>query len=151
MSPANRVQRTKGILISSGLLFTAIAACSGLAVSDSGFACFFQDEQAALTNTRTDLQADSSLTVLVRFDECFHPTSRTREATCTVTREGDGLAIAASAIVTRGNQMACTPAYCREVTVVCETGPLDPGVYSVRYGERSLQLTLPHTGAIPCV
>lgn len=80
--------------------------------------------------------------VSVDFGVCTSSSCDTVEhASCTATLEGTTLTIEATATIrSKGNQ--CT-LDCGAVTTSCQTPPLPAGVYTLVYGEDSVELTVP--------
>jgi hypothetical protein len=68
---------------------------------------------------------------------------------CLVDREGSTLKVQARYIGYHKDGSTCTDG-CREVVAGCETPSLEPGKYTIQYGDNTYALTIPSTLRSPC-
>lgn len=68
---------------------------------------------------------------------------------CLVDREGSTLKVQARYIGYHKDGSKCTDD-CKEVTAGCETPKLEPGTYTVQYGDNTYSLKIPSTLKDPC-
>lgn len=69
---------------------------------------------------------------------------------CSVRREGTTLTVTAHYWAYHKEGSSCSEE-CAEITAACETPPLEPGKYTVRYGNETYSLQVPSRLRAPCL
>jgi hypothetical protein len=91
-------------------------------------------------------KADGSVQIIVSFDTCLSSTcSRVLGATCRASESAGVITVTSNATVER-EHLECT-ADCGVLTARCNTTPLAPGTYTVKYGGAQSEVTLPASEA----
>jgi hypothetical protein len=91
-------------------------------------------------------EPSGALRAKIVFSECIGGCETPTVAVCAVKDTGTGILRISSRgeVTTEGG--ACT-LECSTFTTTCTSAPIAPGPYTVTYGDRSSQVTLPTTGA----
>ncbi len=117
-------------------------------VRDEGEACLV-DVTTAPYGTGVVVEAGEAATVRVGFGDCA-PCGEDIESTCSVSVEGEQLAVSAvSSWVPLGDDVDC-PADCRPWFAECTSEALEAGSYVLAYGGGTEPFTVPSSGAIIC-
>jgi hypothetical protein len=132
------------------------AGWSKLKLQDTLPLCVFSDvlerEKAKFLNqvTKQNLKADHSVVFGAYGPYCINPACDDLPSLqCAVDREGQTLTVQARYIGYHKDGATCTEG-CAEVTAGCSTPNLEPGKYTVKYGEHTFALQIPSVMRKPC-
>lgn len=98
-------------------------------------------------------EADQSVTVVVRFDDCLSSSCDTnRQGSCDVEVSADRIVISSQGSYTdeSGAGSSCTDD-CGVFDVTCDTGPIPEGEYTLVYGSEEIDLSIPGPTGNYCV
>jgi hypothetical protein len=88
--------------------------------------------------------AAGALEVTVNFPGCLGGCDKLVEARCSVVVQATEIVVSSRGVVETTRSGACTDE-CMYATARCESAPLEPGSYTVRYGSQSEPVVLPES------
>ena len=112
--------------------------CGGesIVISD-GVACMFDEDDG------------DAMRLQVSFDGC-EPCAKFEDESCTVVVDGNVITVSASRTYERSAEGTCT-AMCRGMTTECDPLELAEGTYELRFGGKSVPVTVPAGDGTACV